>query len=146
MADLPSATSAADEKTLAKKQVGASRAPYCIEREFDLDDLLAAKIANGDVVNLLNIPANHMIIAATIESTVVQVGGTGTCTLQLKVVGTTLTPAANISALEHKSSTTIAPVTVGTSAGYIEAVAAIGGGTVTTNPTIKIRILGIDMS
>lgn len=145
MADLPSASSAVDEKTLAKPALGGEKV-YVIEKTFDLDDLLSTIAVDADVINLMNIPAKTMVLAASLETTVIQVGGTGTCTIALGACGTALVAATNISAATYADmANAAAPVGCAT-AGYLEATLAIGGAAMTTQPTIKVRLACIDCS
>lgn len=144
MADLPSASSAADAKVQCVPQMGGEKV-WVLTKSFDLDDLLATKLEDGDVVNLLTVPANQVLMAAYLEVEVAQTGGTGTCTLTTTDGTNNLVAALSISATGRAGPVTATfPVSNGTSDSYIEMTAAIGGGTVTVNPTVKLTLVGVD--
>jgi len=148
MAAYPSTTTALEAAaTIVPRSQGAN-IPYSIEREFDLDTLVATKLANADIVNLFTLPANTVILATLIKTTTITVGGTGTCTAKLRFTTTDIGAATDILTTATGtggSATTALPLNVGTSAVLCNLVFAIGGGTTTTNPTIKVRMLVCDM-
>lgn len=142
-ADVPSATSAAEEKISALPSWGGEKI-WCIDRIFDLDDILDAKHLDADTINLMNLPAKSMILAASLEVTEVQVGGTSTCTAALQAAGTGLVAALSISATGYADmANAAAPVGVAT-ADYLELLLVITSGTVTRNATVKVRVFGVN--
>jgi hypothetical protein len=120
-----------------------------IEKTFDLDALLSAKVANADIVNLMTLPANFCVIATLIKTTVIAVGCSGTCTAKLRHGTTDIGATADIlttATATGGGATVSLPLNVGTSSALLNLVFAIGAGTTTTNPTIKVTIVGIDMN
>lgn len=150
MSAYPSSTTdifgATGEFVVAKSQGVA--VPFVIERTFDLDALLATKVANADIVNLFSLPANHTILATLIKTDVVAVGCSSTCTAKLRIGTTDIGAATSILSTATGTgggATVSLPLNNGTSATLVNLVFAIGAGTTTTNPTITVRMLVCDM-
>lgn len=120
------------------------KAPYVIDRTFDLTG--QTLLTGTDVVNLMVFPANHMVLAARLKTTTVGTVGSGTATLKLRVATTDVGTACDLLTTAVNTSTTIAPVTGGTSATTVNVVAAIQTGTLTLNPIIHVRMVCMDMS
>jgi len=155
MAAIPYPTSTTVYDSLVAAKPASGKALFVIEKTFDLDAIMVAngagtgKILTTDIVNLFTLPANLMILSAGIKSTVVQVGGTGTCTLKLRYGTTDLTAACDISAAAVAiggATTTALPASTGAAAVLCNVVAVITGGTVTKNPTIRVTLVCVDMS
>jgi len=126
-----------------------SRGPYLIRQTFNLDTLMSAKVANADIVNLFTLPANTVILATSIKTSVIAVGCSSTCTAKLRFTTTDIGATADIltKATGVGGNATVAlPLNVGTSDVLVNLVFAIGGGTTTTNPTIAVDMLVCDMS
>ncbi len=129
---------------------------YVIEKTFNLDTIkdtlgvALGKILTTDIVNLFNIPANTMILSAGIKVTTVAVGCSSTCTAKLRFGTTDITATADILTANTVAiggaTTTALPISVGASAVSCNLVFAIGGGTVTTNPTVRATLVCVDMS
>jgi len=121
-----------------------------IEKTFDLDTLLSAKIANADIINLFTLPANHVILATRIKIMVANVGAGGTSTLKLRFGTTDIGATADMLTVNTVATggaaTTNLPLNVGTSDVLVNLVAAVGSGTTTTNPTVLVKMLVCDMS
>lgn len=126
---------------------------FTYEEEFDLSDLISAAIVNADVVNLIQRPANHMVVGASLKivTAATMTGTSPTFTLQLRD-GTTALGAALTAVTENGiaiggSATYNMPLAL-TTAANINVVAAIGGTTpvVTLNPKIKVKLVCVDMS
>ena len=148
MAAYPSASTAVStEAVVARSQANQ---PFMIEKTFDLDTLLSAKIANADIINLFTLPANHVILATRIKITVANVGAGGTSTLKLRFGTTDVSATADMLTVNTVatggSATTALPLNVGTSDVLVNLVAAVGSGTTTTNPTVLVKMLVCDMS
>lgn len=147
MSAYPSTTTTVLSTTAAKRAYGVAE-PFVIEETFDLDTLISAKVANADIVNLFTLPANHVILATRIKTTVISVGGTSTCTAKLRIGTTDIGAATDIlttAAGTGGSATVALPLNVGTSDVLVNLVIALGGGTTTKNPTIKVTMLVCDM-
>lgn len=147
MAAYPSTTTCVPTAPTAVQ--GTSKGLVVIEETFDLDTLVTSKIANADIVNLFTLPANFTVLATYLKTTVITVGGTGTCTLKLRFGTTDIGAATDILTLATGtggSATVALPLNVGTSAVLCNVVAAIGGGTTTTNPTIKVTVVGVQLA
>ena len=148
MAAYPSTTTTLSEQTAKPVAYGAPTV-YTIEKTFDLDALMDDKVANADIVNLFTLPANTVILATRLETVVASVGGTGTCTAKLRFGTTDIGAATNILAAAvgvGGNATVNLPLAVGTSDVLVNAVIALGGGTTTTNPTIKATLLVCQMA
>jgi hypothetical protein len=148
MASYPSTTTYVDstQSAVALSQAGT---PFLIERTYALDTLITGKLANADIVNLFTLAANHVILATYIKTTVIAVGCSSTCTLKLRFGTTDIGAATDILTLATGTggaATVALPLTNGTSATAINLVAAIGGGTTTTNPTVKVSLLVCKMA
>ena len=149
MATLPSAASALSAE--AVKRAAKGPAPFVVEREFDLHTLLAAVIANADVVNLLQLPENHMILAASQKVTGAGTKDATTFTLQLRFGTTAIGAALDATTLNGiacgGAATYSIPITVGTSAAYLNLVAVVSGGNavVTKNPKVRVQVVLVDM-
>jgi len=135
------------EAVVARSQANQ---PFMIEKTFDLDTLLSAKIANADIINLFTLPANHVILATRIKIMVANVGAGGTSTLKLRFGTTDVSATADMLTINTVatggSATTALPLNVGTSDVLVNLVAAVGSGTTTTNPTVLVKMLVCDMS
>lgn len=143
MSVYPSATTVLDTAVLAKPSVGGPQV-YVIDKTFDLTEV--ALLTGTDSVNLMAIPANHMVLAAFLECSTIGTVASGTVTGTLKVASTSISAATNMLAVDVGSSTTIAPVTVGEADTYVNLVMAVQTGTMTLNPIVKVRIVGCDMN
>jgi hypothetical protein len=122
--------------------------PYVIRKTFTLDTLITGKVANSDIVNLFTLPANTVVLATLIKTTVIAVGCSSTCTAKLRFGTTDIGAATDIltKAIGTGGSATVAlPLTNGTADNIVNLVFAIGGGTTTINPTIAIQMLVCDM-
>lgn len=149
MAAYPSTTTVLDTTQTAVPKSQGANIPFMIEREYDLDALVATGVANTDVVNLFTMPANHTILATYIKTTVIAVGCSSTCTAKLRFSTTDIGAATDILTLATGtggSATVALPLTVGTAAVLVNLVFAIGGGATTTNPTIKVSLLVCNMA
>jgi len=148
MATLPSATSALT--TEVAKAGAKGKKVFVIEREFDLDALLDAVIANGDIINLLKIPANHAILCTSQEVLTPGTDDATTFTLQLRfgttAIGAALSAVATGIAIGG-ATTYALPITVGTSDTYLNLVAVVSGGNavVTKNPKVRVQVVLVDM-
>ena len=148
MAAYPSTTTAVATAPAVVPSAGGAKLIF-IEKTFDLDALITGKIANADIINLMTLPANFVVLATKLTTTVINVGAGGTSTLKLRF-GTTdigaatdmLTAATGVGG----NATVLLPLSVGTSAVLLNVVAAVGSGTTTRNPTIKVTVVGVDMS
>lgn len=148
MATLPSATSALT--TEVANCAAKGKKVFVVEREFDLNELLDAVIANGDVINLLKIPKNHTIFATALEVLTIGTDDATTFTLQLRFGSTAIGAALSAVAegLAIGGATTYAlPITVGTSDTYLNLVAVVSGGNavVTKNPKVRVQVVLCDM-
>lgn len=147
MSAYPSTTTAlATESIVARSQEAQ---PFKIVKTFDLDTLLSAKLANADIVNLFTLPANTVILATRIKTTVITVGGTGTCTAKLRIGTTDIGAATNIltTATGTGGGATVSlPLNNGTADTLVNLVIALGGGTTTVNPTIEVHMLVCNMA
>jgi len=148
MAAYPSTTTAVStEAVVARSQANQ---PFMIEKTFDLDTLLSAKIANADIINLFTLPANHVILATRIKIMVANVGAGGTSTLKLRFGTTDISATADMLTVNTVAvggnATVLLPLGVGTSDVLVNLVAAVGSGTTTTNPTVLVKMLVCDMS
>lgn len=131
---------------VARSQTGTAR---LIKQSFNLDTLMAAKVANADIVNLFTLPANTVILATLIKTTTIAVGCSSTCTAKLRFTTTDVGATADIltKATAIGGNATVAlPLNVGTADVLVNLVFAIGGGVTTTNPTISVQMLVCDMS
>jgi len=147
MANLPASGYLVADK-IVKRDVGA-KLPYSIEREFDLATLLAAVIADADVVNLFQLPAEHVIVATALETLTAGTKDATTFTLQLRV-GTTALGAALDATAAGKAiggNATYNMPLVSAAAATVNLVAAVSGGNalVTANPVVRIKLLVCDM-
>lgn len=147
MATLPASGVLVADK-IVNRQVG-QKGPFSIEREFDLATLLDAVLANADVVNLFQLPAEHVIIAAAQEVLTVGTKDATTFTLQLRVGTTALSAALNSTALGKAiggNATYNLPL-VSAAAANINLVAVVSGGNAVTtaNPKVRIKLLVCDM-
>lgn len=150
MSAYPSTTTAIDTTVSAVARSQGNAVPFKIEREFDLDTLITGKLANADIVNLFTLPANHVILATWIKVTRVAVGCTATSTVKLRFTTTDIGATADILTVNTVAvggnATVSLPLNVGTSDVLVNLVAAIGGGTTTANPKVKVGMLVCDMS
>lgn len=148
MATYPSASTSVTGAASAKANSGGQKLTV-IDRTYDLDTLISGKLANTDIVNLGTLPANFVVLATLLKTTVVSVGGSSTCTLKLRFGTTDIGAATDIltTATGTGGGATVAlPLNVGTSDALLNVVCALGGGTTTKNPTIRVVIVGVDMS
>jgi hypothetical protein len=149
MATLPSTTTALGSEALVKKVQG--KAPFVVEQEFDLDALLDAVIANADVINLLQIPANHVILAAALQVKTPGTKDATTFTLQPRfatsAIGAALDATTDEGITVGGATTYALPITVGTSAAYLNLVAVVSGGNAvaTKNPKVRVQLVLVDM-
>lgn len=143
MAAYPSTTTAISTRGIVAKSQAAQ--PFTIEEEFDLDTLISGKIANADIINLFTLPANHTILATWIKITRANVGAGGTSTLKLRIGTTDIGATADmltVNTVATGGSATVAlPLNNGTSATLVNLVAAVGSGTTTANPKVKVSML-----
>lgn len=148
MSAYPSTTTAIRSTAVVARS--QANQPFMIEDEYDLDTLIIGKLANADIANLFTLPANHVILATWIKVTTIAVGCTGTCTVKLRIGTTDIGATADILTLNTVATgggaTVSLPLNNGTSDTLVNLVAAIGGGTTTTNPKVKVRMLVCDMS
>ena len=146
MSAYPSTTTCVSTAPTAVQSTG--KGLVVIEKTFDLDTLLSAKLANADIVNLFTLPAGFCVLATRLATTVASVGGTSTCTLTLRFGTTNIGAATNIlaEAVGTGGNATVSlPLTVGTSDVLCNVVCALGGGTTTLNPTIHVTVVGLQM-
>lgn len=153
MSTYPSSSTYYEEGSAIPK--AACKLPFMIEQEYDLDALVldgtGAKqvLANADVVNLFSLPANHVILSASLECVTVGTVASSTLTLQLREGTTALSAALDmLTASGHAvggNATYNMPLSIGTSAVAINLLAAVGA-TVTKNPKVKVKLLVVDMS
>lgn len=149
MATLPSASSALFSGTAKRKAQG--KAPFVVEHEFDLNELLDAVIANADVVNLFQIPANHMVIGSAQQVKTAGTKDATTFTLQLRfgttAIGAALDATTDEGIAVGGATTYALPITVGTSAVYCNLVAVVSGGNalVTKNPKVRVQLILCNM-
>jgi len=150
MGAYPSTTTVIDSTQSAVAKSQGAAIPFVIEREYDLDTLITGKLANADIVNLFTLPANHVVLATWIKITEIAVGCSSTCTLKLRFGTTDIGATADIltdnTVATGGSATVALPLNNGTSATLVNLVAAIGGGTTTTNPTVQVRLLVCNMA
>lgn len=149
MATLPSASSALVTDAVKKRAQGKS--VFVVEREFDLRTLLSSVIANADVINLFQIPANHSILASALQIKTPGTKDATTFTLQLRfgttAIGAALDATTDEGIAVGGSATYGLPITVGTSAVYCNLVAAVSGGNalVTLNPKVRVQLVLCNM-
>lgn len=149
MSAYPSTTTAVDTSAIVARSQG-NKEVFKISKTFDLNALFPDDMAaNADIFNLFTLPANHVVLATKIKTTVIAVGCSGTCTAKLRFGTTDISGTADIlttATATGGSATTALPLNNGTSATLVNLVMAIGGGTTTTNPTIKVDMIVCDMS
>lgn len=149
MATLPSANSALSAEIVKAKAQG--KKVFVLEREFDLDALLDAVIANADVINLLELPANHVILAAAQQVKTPGTKDATTFTLQLRfgttAIGAALDATTDEGIAVGGAATYNLPATVGASATYLNLVAVVSGGNalVTKNPKVRVQLVLCNM-
>ena len=126
---------------------------YEIKRQFDLTSLLAALIANADVDNLFNLPANFVILAASLSVVTPGTKNATAFTLQLRLGATALTAALDVTAAAGTAAvggnaTYNMPLAVGGAAAAINLLAAVTGGAAlaTLNPVVQVKLVVSDMS
>lgn len=143
MAAYPSTTTAISSRGIVAKSQAPQ--PFMIEEEFDLDTLISGKIANADIVNLFTLPANHTILATWIKITRANVGAGGTSTLKLRIGTTDIGATADMLTVNTVATgggaTVSLPLNNGTSDTLVNLVAAVGSGTTTANPKVKVAML-----
>lgn len=125
---------------------------FVYEELFDLSDLIPVVIANADIINLISLPANHVILATSLHVDVAGTKDASTFTLQLRHGTTAIGPAVDVTTDEgygHGGATTYAlPASPGASAVTVNLVAVVSGGNAvaTLNPKVKVKMLVCDMS
>ncbi len=149
MATYPSTTSAYDSGS-AVAQVSAKKV-FVIERTFDLNALLSSAIANADIINFFQLPANTMIMGSAFQVKTPGTKDATTFTLQLRFGTTAIGAALDMTTDEGiavgGATTYSLPITVGTSAVYCNAVAVVSGGNAlsTKNPRVRVQLICCDM-
>lgn len=149
MATLPSGSSALS--AVVAKARAQGKKVFVLEQEFDLDALLDAVIANADVVNLLQLPANHVVLATAQQVKTPGTKDATTFTLQLcfgsTAIGAALDATTDEGIAIGGATTYALPITVGTSATYLNLVAVVSGGNalVTKNPKIRVQLVLCNM-
>lgn len=150
MATYPSSSSAYDAGS-AVPQVSAKKV-FVIDRTFDLNSLLSTAIANADIVNFFQLPANTMIMGTAFQTKTPGTKDASTFTLQLRFGTTAIGGAVDVTtdeAISVGGATTYAlPITVGTSAVYCNAVAVVSGGNAvsTKNPQVRVQLICCNMA
>lgn len=143
MSAYPSTTTAISSRAIVAKSQAPQ--PFMIEEEFDLDTLITGKIANADIVNLFTLPANTTILATWIKITRANVGAGGTSTLKLRIGTTDIGATADMLTVNTVATggaaTVNLPLNNGTSDTLVNLVAAVGSGTTTANPKVKVSML-----
>lgn len=148
MATLPATGVLAADKI--NPRAFGSKVPYAIEREFNLATLLAAVIANADVINLFELPAEHVIIASAQEVVTAGTKDATTFTLQLRVGTTALGAALDVTTGAGKAiggNATYNLPLVSAAAANVNLVAVVSGGNAvsTLNPVVRVKLLVCDM-
>lgn len=149
MATLPSSSSALS--TVSAKRRAQGKAPFVVEHEFDLNELLDAVIANADVINLFQIPANHMVLGSAQQVKTAGTKDATTFTLQLRfgttAIGAALDATTDEGIAVGGATTYALPITVGTSAVYCNLVAVVSGGNAlaTLNPKVRVQLILCNM-
>ena len=124
---------------------------FVYEETFDLNTLRAAVLANADVCNLIQRPANHGIIMASLKIVTEGTKDATTFTLQLRDGTTALTAAldgttANGIAIGGVATYSL-PLALTTAANINLVVVCSGGNAVVTkNPKVKVKLVCVDMS
>lgn len=123
--------------------------PYAIERDFDLADLLSAVLADTDVVNLFQLPANHLIVGAALQTITAGTKDATTFTCQLRVGTTALAAALDATAagIAIGGNATYNLPLVSAAAANINLLVAVAGGNAvaTANPKVRVKLLVCDM-
>lgn len=150
MAAIPYPTSTTVLDSLTAAAPASGKKPYVIEKTFDLNTLLSAKLLTTDLVNLFTLPANTVIMTAALKVIAACVGAGGTSTLTLRHGTTNVTAAADMltagTVAFGGATTTALPANVGAAAVLVNVVCAVGSGTITTNPTIRVTLVCLDIS
>lgn len=149
MATLPATGVLVADAIVPRSQ--GTKPPFTIERTFNLATLLSAVIANADVVNLFELPANYVVLASALKTSTAGTKDATTFTLQLRYGTTNLSAALDATAAGFAvggNGTYNHPLSVGTSAVKVNLVAVVSGGNalVTANPTVKVKLVVADMA
>jgi hypothetical protein len=151
MATLPASGVLVADKIVPRSQ--GCKAPYVVEREFDLSSLLSAPLANADTVNLFARPANVLMLGASLE--VVAAGSKNASatafTCQLRDGTTALGAALDMTTAGGiaigGNGTYNMPLALTTAANVNLLVAVAGtGGLVTANPTVRVKFILCEMA
>lgn len=142
MATLPTTGSLTTETLVS---TFAGKKPFSIQRKFNLSTLLAAVVANADVVNLLNIPAKTNILSGVVEIVTAGTKDATTFTVKLRLDTTDLSAALDATATGIAGGTT--PL-LAAAAGKINLVVACSGGNavVTKNPVVMVTLTCVNVA
>lgn len=136
MATLPASGTLDSTKNIG----GGVKAVKTIVKTYDLSTLLAAVLANADVVNLFGLNAGDIVIGNAVEVIGAGTKDATTFTVQLRAGTTAIGAALDATALGATPGTANVALTA---AANINLLVAIAGGNVlaTKNPTVKVTLV-----